>query len=306
MIVEGRPIPPPGAPPTMTLFQASSPDYHKTMGIQLIKGRYFTAHDTETAPRVVIVDETLVSKLFPNEDPLGKRISFEMRGTRENPDAIWREIVGVVRHVRHYGLTSGPPYVQLYAPLLQLPIWFEQRRPSMALVVRTALPPEAVVGSIRRELFAIDRDIPLHGVQPMSDYLSQNREQPRLSVSLLAGFGLLALTLAVVGIYGVVSYSVAQRTQEIGVRMALGASGRDVMRLIVGRATLLVLAGVALGVAGALALSSFIRAMLYQVSERDPATFAAIVVILGAVGIVASVLPARRATRVDPIVALRE
>jgi putative ABC transport system permease protein len=306
LMVEGRPVPPPGAPPTMTLFQASSPDYHRAMGIQLLRGRYFTAQDSEAASRVVIVDETLVSKLFPNEEPLRKRISFETRGTRENPDPLWREIVGVVRHVRHYGLTTGPSYVQVYTPLMQLPIWFEQRRPSMALVARTSLAPEAVVGSIRRELNAIDRDIPLYGVQLMSTYLSQNTEQPRLSVALLIGFSALALTLAVVGIYGVVSYSVAQRTQEIGVRMALGASGRDVMRLVVGRAAILVISGVALGVAGALGLSSLIRTMLYQVSERDPATFAAIVVILASVGVLASVMPARRATRVDPIVALRE
>ena len=176
----------------------------------------------------------------------------------------------------------------------------------MAVVARTTLAAEALTESIRRELAAIDRDIPVYGVQTMKSYLAQNTEQPRLSVMLLAGLGGLALLLAVIGIYGVVSYSVAQRTQEIGVRMALGATRRHVMRLVVGQATALVVAGVVLGVGASLALASVIRTMLFEVSERDPATLAAIAAGLTAVGVLASVLPARRATRVDPIVALRE
>jgi putative ABC transport system permease protein len=176
----------------------------------------------------------------------------------------------------------------------------------MAVVVRSALAPETVTGSIRREVAAIDRDIPLYAIQTMSQYLSQNMEQPRISVVLLGGLSVLALVLAMVGIYGVVSYSVAQRTQEIGVRMALGASRRHVLQLVVGHATALVIAGVVLGILGALAVASVIRTMLYQVSERDPATFAAIAIVLVAVGVLASVIPARRASRVDPIVALRE
>ncbi len=306
VIVEGRPLPAPGTVRTTCLFQASSPDYHRAMGIQLLKGRYFSSQDTASAGSVAIVDDTLVSTLFPNEDPIGKRISFEFHGTRESPQVIWREIVGVVRHVRHYGLVSEPPFVQVYTPLAQPPTYFTQRRPSMAVVVRTALAPETVTGSIRREVAAIDRDIPLYAIQTMSAYLSQNMEQPRISVVLLGGLSVLALVLAMVGIYGVVSYSVAQRTQEIGVRMALGASRRHVMQLVVGHATALVIAGVVLGILGALAVASVIRTMLYQVSERDPATFAAIAIVLVAVGVLASVIPARRATRVDPIVALRE
>jgi ABC-type antimicrobial peptide transport system permease subunit len=163
------------------------------------------------------------------------------------------------------------------------------------------------VSSIRRELAAIDPDIPVYGVQTMGDSLAQNTEQPRLSVMLLTGLGGLALLLAVLGIYGVVSYSVAQRTQEIGIRMALGATRRDVMSLVVRTALLLVVIGVAVGVAASLAMASVMRAMLFEVSERDPATLAAIAtVVLVAVGLLASVVPARRATRIDPIVALRE
>jgi putative ABC transport system permease protein len=290
----------------MTLFQTSSPDYFRAMGIPLLKGRFFSERDTAGTPPVAIVDETLVQKVFPSEDPIGKRITFELRGTPDNPNPIWREIVGVVRHVRHYGLASGPPYVQLYTPLAQMPVYYEQRRPSMALVVSTPLPPETLTMSVRRELAGIDRDIPVYGVQTMSGYLAQNVEQPRLSVWLLGGLGGLALVLAVVGIYGVLSYLVAQRTQEIGVRMALGATRGHVLGLVVGQAMALVIAGVVLGVGAGLALASALRAMVYQVSERDPWTFATIAAILLVVGLLASVLPARRATRVDPIVALRE
>lgn len=176
----------------------------------------------------------------------------------------------------------------------------------MAIVARTALASEAVTSAIRREVTAIDRDIPVYGMQTMQGYLSQNTEQPRMSMVLLTGLAALALALAVVGIYGVVSYSVAQRTQEIGVRMALGATGSHILRLVVGQASLLVVAGVILGIVGALGMASIVRTMLYQVSARDPLTFAAIALILTAVGVLASVVPARRAVRVDPIVALRD
>jgi putative ABC transport system permease protein len=306
VIVEGRPIPPPDSSRTATLFQASTPDYQRTMGIPLLKGRYFTAQDTAASRGVVIVDETLVGRFFPGEEPLGKRISFEFRGTRDNPDAVWREIVGVVRHVRHYGLVSGPSYVQVYVPLGQPPIYYDSRRPAMALVVRTALAGEAVTAAIRREVAALDRDIPVYNVQMMARYVSQQTEQPRLSVVLLASLAGLALTLALVGVYGVVAYSVAQRTAEIGVRMALGATAHDVMRLVIGRAALLVLAGVAVGLGAGLALSSVLRSMLYQVSERDPITFAVGAAALSLVGVVAAVVPARRATRIDPVIALRD
>jgi putative ABC transport system permease protein len=305
VIAEGQPLPSADRPATMTLFQASSPDYLKAMGVPLLKGRLFTDRDKAGATPVVIVDDLLVSKLFPDTDPIGKRICFEFRGTREKPDPIWREVVGVVRHVRHYGLASEPPFVQLYAPMDQLPYWFEQRRPSMALALRTTLAPEAVTGSIRRELASIDRDIPVYGVQTMKTYLAQNVEQPRLSVVLLSSLGGLALLLALMGIYGVVSYSVAQRTQEIGVRMALGATRHNVFRLIISHTMTLIAIGIALGLTGALALGSLMRTLLFEVSARDPWTFVAIAATLATVGLIASFVPARRATRVDQLVALR-
>jgi putative ABC transport system permease protein len=306
VVAEGQPLPAPGVPGTVTLFQTSTPGYLQAIGIPLLRGRPFTDQDTRASTPVVIVDETLVQRLFPGQDPVGKRIAFEFQGGHESPVPVWREIVGVTRHVRHYGIASGPPYVQLHTPLEQLPTYYEQRRPSMALVVRTTLPPEMLTMSVRRELAAIDPDIPVYGVQTMTQYLAQNVEQPRLSVLLLGGLGMLALLLAVVGIYGVISYSVAQRTQEIGVRMALGATRGDVMRLVVGRAMILVMTGIVLGIGAGLATASVVRTMVFQVSERDPWTFAAIAALLAAVGLVASLVPARRASAVDPIVALRE
>ena len=306
IVVEGRPMPAPDAPGTMCLFQATSPDYLKAMGIPILRGRAFTDQDRQTAPPVVIVDETVARRLFPGEDPLGKRIAFEFSGhDRRGQNPIWREIVGIVKHVRHYGIASEPPYVQVYAPVDQLPLWFQQRHPAMSLFARTSLGTEGTAAAIRRELAAIDRDIPVYSVQTMSAYLAQDTEQPRLSVMLLSGLGGLALLLAVIGIYGVVSYSVAQRTQEIGVRMALGATGRDVLRLVVGQAIALVVAGVAIGVGASLALGSVMRNLLFEVSAHDPSTLVAIAAVLTAVGITASAVPAMRATRVDPLVALR-
>ena len=312
VFVEGRPLPSPGNPirdAQPTLFQASSAGYLPAMGIRLVRGRYFTEDDTRTSAPVVIVDESLVRKVFPNADPLGRRITFEMHAPHGEasgpPTVVWREIVGVVVHVRHYGLASEPPYVQLYTPFPQLPIYFEPRRPAMALVVRTSLAPESLTPAIRQAVASLDRDIPVYGVQTMSTYLSQTLEQPRLSVAILSGLGGLALVLAVIGIYGLVSYSVAQRTQEIGVRMALGASRRNVLGMIVRQAIALIAAGVVIGSLAALALGSYIRSMLYEVSERDPWTLAVIALVLAATGLIASLVPARRATRVDPLVALR-
>jgi putative ABC transport system permease protein len=299
--VEGRPMPTHAAPGPTTLFQAASPGYLRAMGVPLLRGRFFTDHDTRAGAAVVVVDDTLVQRLFPGEDPLGRRIAFEFHGTSVR----WREIVGVVGHVRHYGLASEPPFVQLYVPFAQLPTYFENRRPSMALAVRTTTDPELLVASIRRTVAGIDPDIPVYGVETMNGYLRQELEQPRLSVMLLTALGGLALVLAVIGIYGVISYSVAQRTQEIGVRMALGATGSDVLRLVVRQGAVLIAAGLVLGTGAAYVLSSAMRSLMFEVSERDPATVGAIAALLAAVGLLASIVPARRATRVDPLTALR-
>jgi putative ABC transport system permease protein len=306
VIAEGDPMPTGENPPTITLFHASTAGYFRAMGIPLLQGRYFGDQDAASGARVAIVDDTLVRKLFSGEYPIGKRIAFEFDGHGPDGKPLWREIVGVVGHVRHYGLASEPPYVQVYAPLAQLPFWMERRRPAMAMFVRTTIAPDKLVSTMRREVAAIDRDIPLYSVQTMSRYLQQETEQPRTGMMMLGGLGALALILAMIGIYGVVSYSVAQRTQEIGVRMTMGATRSDVLKLIVGQAMALVALGVIVGVCGAIAGSSTIKALLYQVSERDPSTMGLAAAVLLAVGFLASFVPAFRATRVDPLVALRD
>jgi putative ABC transport system permease protein len=185
-------------------------------------------------------------------------------------------------------------------------MYYEARRPSMALAVRTTLEPEALAGSIRRELAAIDRDIPLYGLQTMERYVSQNTEQQRLSVMLLSGFSGLALVLAVVGIYGVLSYTVSQRTQEIGIRLTLGATRRDVLALVVGDGMRLAIVGIGIGLAASYGVTSLLKALLYEVSPHDPATFAGLAALLAFVALAASTLPGLRATRVSPIDALRQ
>jgi putative ABC transport system permease protein len=306
VIAEGDAMPTPERPSATTLFQTASPEYFRTMGIQLLAGRTFTDRDTATSSPVVVVDESLAERVLHGGNPIGKRIAFEFtggHGPHMNP--AWREIIGVVRHVRHYALTGEPPFVQLYVPYPQLPSYMLQRRPSMALVARTTLEADLLAAAVRRELSSIDRDIPLYNVQTLEKYREQSSEQQRLSVMLLGGFGGIALALAVIGIYGVLSYTVSQRTQEIGIRLALGATRSDVLRLVVGHGMALTAIGLGIGVAGALAGTRVLTAMLFQVSPRDPATFAILVAALATVALLASLLPGARATRVNPIDALR-
>ena len=290
---------------TMCLFQASTPGYFRAMGIAIVRGRSFTERDTAEATPVAIVDETLVRKFFPNADPIGKRIAFESRGHGPDSPPIWREIVGVVRPVRHYALVGGPANVQVYAPFDQLPIWFHDRRPTMALLARTALEPEQLAASIRQAVRGIDPDIPVYGIQTMEQYVGQAMEQSRINMTLLGLFGGLALVLSSLGIYGVPSYVVSRRTQEIGIRMALGATRRDVMRLIVGHGMALTVAGIAIGLAASWAITRSLSTLLVGVSPHDPGTFAAIALLLATIAFVASYLPGRRATRVDPMITLR-
>jgi len=291
---------------TMCLFQAGTPGYFRAMGIPVLRGRVFTEHDTATSAPVAVVDESLVRKLFPNADPIGKRIAFEFRGAHsQDPQPIWREIVGVVRHVRHYGLVGEPPHVQVYTPFVQLPFWFLERRPTMALVVRTPLDAERLAAAVRREVAAVDRSIPVFGVQTMETTVAQSTEQSRLSVMLLTLFGALALVLVTLGIYGVLSFLVGRRTHEIGIRLALGATRGDVTRLIVGYGMGLAALGTAIGLAASWGITQSMRTLLYDLSPHDPGTYAWIVAVVAAVALIASYVPARRATRVDPLQALR-
>jgi putative ABC transport system permease protein len=195
--------------------------------------------------------------------------------------------------------------VQVYTSLAQFPVYMQPRPGPMALLARASIDPDALTASIRREVSAIDPDIPVYNVQTMRSYLAQSTEQPRLNVVLLGAFGILALLLAVVGIYGVMSYAVVQRTQEIGVRLALGASAGAVLRLIVGHGMALAGIGIAIGLGASWAVTKWLGAMLFAISPHDPLTFATLAMLLAIVAFVASYVPGRRATRVDPVVTLR-
>jgi putative ABC transport system permease protein len=290
---------------TTGLFQAASPDYFRAMGISVVRGRGFTERDTADATPVAIVEEALVRKFFPDTDPIGKRIAFEFTGHGPAGRPIWREVVGVVHHVRHYGLVREPANLEVYAPLEQLPIWFVNRRPTMTLFARTPLEPEQLAASIRQVVSGIDRDVPVFSVQTMERYVAQSTEQSRLNMTLLGLFGALALVMASLGIYGVLSYLVSRRTQEIGIRMALGATKTDVLRLIVGYGMKLTIAGIAIGLAASWAVTRSLGALLVGVSPHDPGTFGAIGLLIVAIAFLASYLPGRRATRVDPMITLR-
>ncbi|HSB11414.1 MAG TPA: ABC transporter permease [Blastocatellia bacterium] len=271
-----------------------SPDYFKAMGIALLRGRYFTEADSKDSLQVAIIDETLADQYWPDQDPIGKRIGFG--GTRDQ--RIWHEIVGVVGHVKQYGL-DGKTKVQYYFPQSQSP----QR--NMYLIVRTTGEQRSIVSSIRGAIDSIDKDQPIYRLMKMDDIVANSALQRRVSMFLLGIFAAVALVLAAVGIYGVMAYTVTQRTHEIGIRMALGAQPKDVLALVVRRGMLMTLIGVGLGLAGAFAVTKVMASLLFGVGAHDPLTFVGISVLLGAVALIASLVPARRATRVDPMIALR-
>ena len=276
-------------------LRIASPDYFKAMGIELRQGRFFDASDTREGQKVAVIDERFAEQFFPGADPLGKRLKRGDLGSG-NP---WITVVGVVRTVNQYALDAEPPRAAFYTPHAQEP------GSTMYVVARTTGDPAQLTGAVTREVKSLDADLPVYGVSPMEQRLSGSLAERRFSLLLLGAFAALALLLAAVGIYGVMNYSVAQRTQEIGIRMALGAQVKDVYRLVIGHGLRLTLGGVAAGIAGALLLTRFMSGLLYGVSATDWVTFTAVSVFLAAVALAASYVPARRATRVDPMVALR-
>ena len=291
--VDGRPPLPPGSSQS-TNYYTVTPDYFKAMGIPLRRGRVFTERDTEDSPPVAVVNETMVQKIFPNEDPIGKRITFDDRD--KNPE--WFEIVGIVGDVKQYGLDQ-PTTMQTYEPYTQQP------PSSMMLVVRSAGDPTNLSAVIRSEVLKLDKEQPTTYIKTLNEYFAISVAQQRFSVVLLGVFAAVALVLAAVGIYGVLSYAVTQRTHEIGIRMALGAGRRDVFRLVVGRGMLLSVIGVASGLVAAFALTRLMASLLFGVTATDAVTFASVAGVLLVVALLACYIPARRATRVDPLVALR-
>jgi putative ABC transport system permease protein len=287
----------PQAPSELALelpFDRVQPNYFQTMGIQLLQGRAFTSQDSRESPRVAIVNETFVKRYFSNEDPIGRRFTFGAAG----PNARWITIVGVVRDSKRQGVDQ-PVRIESWMPLAQMPSG------SMDVVLRTTGDPLALSNATREAVWSLDRDLPIPKIQTMQQVLSERVAQRRLNMLLLGLFALVALILAVVGIYGVMNYVVTQRTNEIGIRMALGAQTRDVLRLIVRQGMTLVLVGVVIGLAATFALTRLMTTLLFGVSATDPITFVAIAALLIGVALVACLIPARRATKVDPMVALR-
>ncbi|HSE98916.1 MAG TPA: ABC transporter permease, partial [Blastocatellia bacterium] len=292
--VEGHPDPGPGQRPII-VTRVVHPHYFSTMGIELLQGRELSEQDRGDSSRVIVVSEAMARRFWPGEDAVGKRIKL---GSLDSP-APWMEIVGVVKDVRQFEL-GAEPRPQMYVPYEQ-PVYF---RPSH-LVVRTQVEPMSLAATVRSAVWEIDKDQPVSNITSMENVLSESIARQRFSMLLLGIFATLALVLASVGIYGVMSYSVAQRTREIGIRMALGAQSRDVLKLVVGQGMRLAVAGVAAGLAVAFALTRLMSSLLFGVSAVDPVTFGGVSLLLAVVAFVACYIPARRATRVDPITSLR-
>ncbi|HKH49586.1 MAG TPA: ABC transporter permease [Thermoanaerobaculia bacterium] len=290
-IVEGRPAPPPGLAPT-TDVRVTDGGYFAAMGIPLLRGRSFTGVENREARHVILINDALAQKYFPGENPLGKRIAVNM-----SDEPFPSEIIGIVADVKHESLvTDAPPTV--FMPFPDLPY------PFMTLVLRTAGDPADLVPSVRSAIRAIDPEQPIADVRTMRRVMSEFNGRARFNTILLGLFAALATILAAVGIFGVMSYSVTLRTREIGLRMALGAQPGQVLKLILKQGLLLTLIGIAVGLAGALALTRVLSGLLFGVGSNDPVTFATIVVLLTVVSWIACYIPARRATRVDPLLAL--
>jgi putative ABC transport system permease protein len=294
--VKGRPPVPPAQQPAMQV-RVASPGYFEAIGIPIRRGRLFTDADTAGTPPVVLITESAARQFFPNEDPIGKTITLGWRRGPGTPRA-GGEVVGVLGDIKDEGLNEPDP-PQIYLPYRQWPV------SSMSVVLKSSVPPLSLAGAVRTEVYAIDGSLPVSNVSTLDAVVAKSISQQRFYMLLLTIFAGVALVLAAVGIFGVLSYAVSQRTREIGIRMALGAQGRTVIRLIVFEALVLVALGVAAGLAGGLVLSQTMSKMLFDVAPTDPATYATVAAVLAAVALAASYVPARRATRVDPIVALR-
>ncbi|HYY58666.1 MAG TPA: ABC transporter permease [Pyrinomonadaceae bacterium] len=291
--VEGQPAASPGDQPSADCAMIN-PHYFRSMGIPILKGRPFTDRDEKEAPGVVIIDETLAAQFWPNEDPLGKRLKLG------GPDSKspWLSIVGVGGHVKNNGL-DAPSRMELYLPYSQKPYFY------MTLLVRTTSDHNSMAAGMRNAVRAVDQDQSVYNVRSMENILADSIAPRRVSMFLLTIFAAVALILAAIGIYGVMSYSVAQRTREIGIRMALGAQRADVLKLVLRQGMVPALLGILIGLAAAFVLTRLMSSLLYGVSATDPAIFAATTMLLASVALVACYIPARRATKVDPMVALR-
>ncbi|OLE54891.1 MAG: hypothetical protein AUG51_06020 [Acidobacteria bacterium 13_1_20CM_3_53_8] len=283
-------------------FRIVSPNYFRAMGITLLRGRAFTDEDTENSPAVAVISERVANSYWPGEDPIGRRIRSGMDATSRNDTLInrWMTVVGVVGDVRHSGLEQNAS-AELYVPYTQRP----RRASDMSVVMRTNdVDPSGIVAAARNEVRAINKNLPVE-FEPMQQVFSRSVANRRYNMILLGAFASLALILSVMGLYGVMSYTVTQSTREIGIRMALGAQASDILKIVVGHGLALTLIGVGLGITGAFALTRLMTGLLYQVQATDPVTFVFVSVMLVVVAMLACYIPARRATKVDPMVALR-
>ena len=289
--IAGQPDPSPDQPRSAD-FNVIGPGYFQTLGIPLVRGRDFTDHDTNAALGIAVINQAMVRRFWPDADPLGKQITIDRRN--------WFSIVGVVGNVRQLGQASTPR-PEVYLSYLQDPVFWPYR----TLIVRSAGDPLKLVGLVEQAVWSVNRDQPVSNIRTMEQVLADSVAQPRIFTLLLGVFAAQALALASVGIYSVVSYSVSQRTHEVGVRLALGAEQFDVLRLVIGQGMLLTGIGLGIGLAGAMALTRFLSSFLYGVRPTDPITFAVVALALAGVALLATYIPARRATKVDPMVALR-
>jgi putative ABC transport system permease protein len=301
--LDGHPKPANESEMTLSIIYFAQPAYLNAMGIPLLRGRFFNADDNAHSAPVAVIDERFAKEYFPNEDPIGKRIHVSMLDVSP-------EIVGIVGHVKQWGLDQDgdaqhPILAQAYLPFLQLPDQFWIGPPSARVIVRTSGSTDALVPAIRGALTKMGAENLMFETRTLDKIVADSLANRRFSMFLLSVFAAIALLLSTIGIYGVISYVVGQRTHEIGIRMALGAQRRDVLQLMLGEGMKMALIGVAIGIAAALALTHLIAKLLYNVSATDPLTFAGVALVLTGVALAACYIPARRAMRVDPIIALR-
>jgi predicted permease len=291
IIVEGY-VSPTGENTIISNTRIVNPDYFRAMGIALLKGRYFHERDRKDEPEAVIVNEAMAERFWPNEDPIGKRL--QQKG---KPDS-WRTVVGIISDTKQYSAEKEPP-ITVYYP-------FEQYiARNMYLLVRTTSDPAPMTAAITKEIQTLDAELPVFDVNTMEQRLYDSRARQRFSMLLLGVFAAFSMTLAAVGIYGVMTYWVTQRTHEIGIRMALGAQPRNILRLVIRQSLILVSVGLAIGLAGAFALTRVMSSLLFGISATDGLTFVMVSLLLGCIALFASYIPARRAAKVDPMVALR-
>jgi putative ABC transport system permease protein len=294
--IQGQPELPPEASQSTNYYSISA-DYFKAMGIPLLRGRVFNERDIKDSLPVAVINETMAKKVFSDEDPIGKRITFDTQS--DKPD--WYEIVGIVGDVKHYGLDRATT-LQTYEPYTQ------QTLSNMTLIARATGDPTSLSAAIRQEVLNLDKEQPISNISTLDKYVSTSVAQQQFSTQLFGVFAAVAMALACIGIYGVLSYSVTQRTHEIGIRLALGAQASDVLQMVIKQGLFLTIVGIVCGIGAAIALAKLLTdfsSLLFDVKATDPATFAVIALLLLCVALLACYVPARRATKVDPMVALR-